>query len=102
MSDYPKQMRRDEREVVTVYDEPNKAGMVPVRWPNGGYGSCDARLLSPLPSHDDIVQVTVGMTRAQRDRSAKYRNGRYVPGAVMDALSDACRAHRDAEEAPDA
>ena len=47
-----------------------------------------------LPSPDDIVEVTVKMTRAQRDYIAGT-----VPVSVADnwsAVVDACRAHRDA------
>lgn len=52
----------------------------------------DVRL---LPSPDDIVEVTVEMTRAQRDYIAGT-----TPVSVVDNWSpvvDACRAHRDAE-----
>lgn len=46
-----------------------------------------------LPSPDDIVEVTVKMTRAQRDASA---NGTWP--ALAHQIVAACRAHRDAEE----
>jgi hypothetical protein len=49
----------------------------------------DVRL---LPSPDDIVEVTVEMTRAQRDASA---NGTWP--ALAHQIVAACRAHRDAE-----
>lgn len=100
MSDeYPRKMRWLDGEVdlvVEVFGPPSAEGFVPIRWPSGDYDIERLRHISPLPSPDDIVEVTVKMTRAQRD----YIAGTTPAVSVADNWSpvvDACRAHRDAE-----
>lgn len=97
MNEYPKQMRWG-RETVTVYAAPNKAGVVPIRYDDGVYGVERIGNLSPLPSPDEEVGVMVRLDRQQRDRLAEGWQADLVVGATR-ALTAACRAHRDAEEA---
>lgn len=97
MSDYPKQMRHRDYGEVTVLFPPDPDSYVPIRWPNGCYQVCLFGLLSPIPSPDDPVEVVVKMKRDMRDRIAKKG---WVGSDSEVQLIDACRAHRDAEEAP--
>lgn len=96
MSDeYPKQMRHHDFDRVTVLAPPNGLDTVPVQWPSGVYGILTFSDLSPVPSPDDIVEVTVKMTRAQRDTVAHDWYTVDPRDSVVARIARACKAHRD-------